>query len=50
VGTAEAAFNSINKTINGIINHSKFLIADWFFMGEMAEERASLDTGTDGSM
>ena len=37
-GTAEAAFDGVDKTIESMINHSKFLVADWFPGGEMAEE------------
>jgi hypothetical protein len=37
-GIAEASLDTINETIDSMINRSNFLVANWFRRGEMAEE------------
>ena len=37
-GTADAAFDRVNKAIDSMINYGKFIVADWFPRGEIAEE------------
>jgi hypothetical protein len=38
-GTAEAAIDGVNETIDSMINRGNFLVADWLSRGEMAEEQ-----------
>jgi hypothetical protein len=38
-GIAKTAIDGIKETINSMVNHSHFLVADWFPGGEMVEEQ-----------
>jgi len=38
-GTAEAAIDGVNETIDSMTNIAVILVADWFAGGEMAVEQ-----------
>jgi hypothetical protein len=42
-GTAEAAIDWVNETIDSMANHSNTLVAGWFPEGKMAEKQWHVD-------